>query len=123
MKRTIDLNRDDGSAILELIGFSVLIQIPILIFAISASSTLHQQLAIESIARHGVRSFTLEPDADSVGRVVEELALGFGLQSETLNWNLSCAPNSDCSDPNGLVTMQVNLNNLIAYSSMRFGQE
>jgi hypothetical protein len=122
LKLPTEIANEDGSAILELIGFGVFIQIPILIFALAMGTTLHQQLAIESIARHGVRAFTLEPDADSVEKVVEQLAFSFDVKTENLLWSLTCTPNPDCSDPLGLVTMQVNLNNLTAYSSLRFGE-
>jgi hypothetical protein len=123
LKLATDVIKEEGSAILELIGFGVFIQIPILVFALGMGVTVHQQLAIESIARHGVRTFTLEPDANSVEKVVEQLATGFEIETSELRWTLTCTPNPDCSDPFGLVTMQVSLNNLVAYSSLRFGEE
>ena len=123
MKSLIDFNSEKGSAIIELLGFGIFLQIPILVFAVNLGITGHQQLALESIARHGVRSFTLSPDVGAVSEVVEQLTSGFGISSSDIQWSLNCMPEPDCTNPKGIVSMRVNLRDLTAVASLRFVQK
>lgn len=116
MSLATDLKAEQGSAILDLLGFGILLQIPILMFATVALNTQHQQLALESIARHGLRAHVLWPDQANTSRVVSELATDFGLATSALKWELSCTPDPDCLADSSMTRLQVSLGGVIAYS-------
>jgi hypothetical protein len=112
---------EQGSAIVDLIGFGVMLQIPILMFATLAISTQHQNFAVESIARHALRAHALSPNSDSAAEVVQAIATDFGLESERLSWNLFCKPNPNCLEPNTIARIEVRYGELVAYASQRLG--
>ena len=114
MKPSTDLRSDQGSAIFDLIGFGVLLQIPVLMFATFALSIQHQQFALEAISRHGIRAHVLFPDKSNTSRVISELALNFGLKQSDLVWTLSCNPDPKCLTPGSLVLLEIKLGGLSA---------
>ena len=114
MKLSTDLKSDRGSAIVDFIGFGLLLQIPVLLFATFALSTQHQQFALEAIARHGIRAHVLVPDKSSTTRVIREIALDFGLKEQDLVWSLSCNPDPKCLAPGSIVRLEIKLGGLSA---------
>ncbi len=119
MKFSTKLTSEQGSAVLDLIGFGVLLQIPVLVFATLAIQTQQQSFAVEAIARHGLRAHVLWPDIASTTRVIDELALDFGISSTRIRWSLSCRPDPSCRTPGSLAEMQVRLGEVVAYSTQR----
>jgi hypothetical protein len=105
---------DNGSAIIDLIGFGVLLQIPVLMFATAAISTQHQSFALEAIARHAIRAHTLWPDKQNTSQVVKQLASDFGLAYSSLEWELSCRPDPECKKADSIATIEVKLGQLSA---------
>lgn len=120
MKFSTDIFSEQGSAIVDLIGFGVLLQIPILMFATLAVQTQQQSFAVEAIARHGLRAHVLWPDEVSTTKVVAELAGDFGVSVDRLHWTLHCRPDPSCTRPNTTAEIEVRLGDLVAYSSQRF---
>jgi hypothetical protein len=110
---------EQGSAIVDLIGFGVLLQIPILMFATLAIQTQQQSFAVEAIARHGLRAHVLWPDRASTAQVIQELATDFGVSVARLEWNISCRPDPTCISPETTAEIEVRLGGLVAYSSQR----
>lgn len=119
MKLNTDLRSDSGSAILELVGFGVLLQIPILMFATLVIQTQQQNFAAEAIARHGLRAHVLWPNRDSTARVIDEIASDFGLSKNEYSWRINCTPNPSCLESQSVVEIQVRLGSVIASSSQR----
>jgi len=111
---------EQGSAIVDLIGFGVLLQIPILMFATFAISLQQQSFAVESIARHALRAHSLWPVNQSTQEVVTTIAKDFGLSAERVRWKLSCTPNANCLEPNTTAQIEVRYGQLVAYASSRF---
>jgi hypothetical protein len=120
VKLNTDLSSEQGSAILDLIGFGVLLQIPILMFATFAIQTQQQSFAVEAIARHGLRAHILWPDNASTTRVIHELATDFNIPIAELEWRLSCRPDPSCRSPRTTAELEVRLGGLVAYSSQSF---
>lgn len=104
----------------DLIGFGVLLQIPILMFATFAVSVQQQSFAVESIARHALRAHSLWPVAESTDGVVLSIAKDFGISPERLSWKLWCTPNPNCLEQNTTARIEVKYGELIAYASQRF---
>jgi hypothetical protein len=120
VKCSTKLSSDQGSAIIDLIGFGVLLQIPILMFATLAIQTQQQSFAVEAIARHGLRAHILWPEPESTAQVVSELAADFGIASSRLEWNLICKPDPTCPAKNTIAEIEVRLGGLVAHASQRF---
>jgi len=114
VKLFTDISSDRGSAVIDFIGFGVLLQIPVLMFATIALSSQHQQFALEAIARHGIRAHVLVPDRINTTRVISELAADFGLKQSDLVWDLSCNPDPKCVSPGSIARLQVKLGGLSA---------
>ena len=120
MKLNTDISSEQGSAILDLIGFGILLQIPVLMFATFAIQTQQQSFAVEAIARHGLRAHVLWPDRASTTRVINELASDFNIPITDLDWRLSCRPDPSCLSTETTAELEVRLGGLVAYSSQRF---
>ena len=119
MKLSTEITSERGSAVVDLIGFGVLLQIPILMFATLAVQTQQQSFAVESIARHGLRAHVLWPERESTARVISELAFDFGISPNRLEWVISCRPDPACLVPDTTIEIEVQLGALVAYSSQR----
>ena len=120
MKFSTDFESEQGSAIVDLIGFGVLFQIPILMFATFAVSTQQQSFAVEAIARHALRAHSLWPVYESTQEVVLAISKDFGLSPDRVTWNLLCSPNPNCLEANTTARIEVRYGELIAYASQRF---
>ena len=104
----------------DLIGFGVILQIPILMFATFAISLQQQSFAVESIARHALRAHSRWPVNQSTQAVVATIAKDFGLSANRVNWNIFCTPNPNCLEPNTTAQVEVRYGQLVAYASSRF---
>ena len=114
MKLSTDIRSDSGSAVVDFIGFGVLLQVPVLMFSTIALSLQHQQFALEAIARHAIRAHVLIPDNSNTSRVVSELASDFGLNPNELILKLICNPDPSCNEPGSLIRLDVELGGLSA---------
>ena len=120
MKSNTSLWSEQGSAIVDLVGFGVLLQIPILMFATFAVSTQAQSLAVESIARHALRSHSLLPDLENTKELISSLAKDFGVSESRLSWSLWCVPNPNCLEAVTTARIEVRYGGLVASTSTRF---
>ena len=120
MRTSTSSASEQGSAVVDLIGFSVLLQIPILMFATFAISLQQQGFAVESIARHALRAHSLWPVNQSTQEVVSTIAKDFGLSADLVSWNISCTPNPNCLETDTTAQIEVRYGQLVAYASSRF---
>ena len=120
VKLNTELGSEEGSAVLDLIGFGVLLQIPILMFATFAVTYQQQALAIESISRHALRSHVLWPEEKTTQLLVNDLVRDFGLDSKKLTWKLQCLPDPNCLEPNTTIEIRVSYGGLSAYAFQKF---
>lgn len=120
MRTSTNSASEQGSAIVDLIGFGLLLQIPILMFATFAVSTQQQSFAVESIARHALRAHSLWPLNQSTQEVVAAIAKDFGISPDGVSWNLLCAPNPNCLEAGTTAQIEVRYGQLVAYASARF---
>jgi hypothetical protein len=114
VKLFTNFNSDHGSAVVDFIGFGVLLQIPVLMFATASLTIQHQQFALEAITRHGIRAHVLVPDKANTNKVINELASDFGLRQSDLAWNLSCRPDPGCLEAGSIVRLEIKLGGLSA---------
>lgn len=109
-----DIYGDEGSALVDFIGFGLLLQIPILMFTTLSMPVQHQQFALEAIARHGIRAHVLVPDNSSTTMVIHRIATDFGLEPSDFSWMISCTPDPTCLDSGSIVRFEVQLGGLSA---------
>lgn len=117
VKHPVDFGSDEGSALIDLVGFGLLLQIPILLFAISALEAQRQGIALESIARHGLRAFVLGSNFDSTSQVVRQLVTDFELEGLDVSWDIECSPDPSCDSPGTLVRIEVRIENRSAVAA------
>lgn len=113
---SVNFKGELGSAVLELIGFGLLLQIPLLIFAINLVTTQHDQLAAEAITRDALRSFVLlsrEP-----AETARKLAADYRLNPSRILITMSCKP-SDCNVEGAWVSIQTRIGQSSATGSLQ----
>lgn len=84
---------EEGSAVLEFIGFGLLLQVPMVLFASNLVLLQHDQLAAEAITRDVLRSLVLfdaEPSESA-----RESARIYGVSPSRVQVSMSCRP-TDC---------------------------
>lgn len=113
MKFSSSQKSDSGSAAVELVGFGILLQIPILLFAVSAVELQHRSFAVEAIARNAVRSFVLINDLEHTASVIAKLGESFSVDPSRLTWDASCTPDPTCLG-GGTITLTVKYGDQVA---------
>jgi hypothetical protein len=109
--RFVNFKGDEGSAILELIAFGVLLQLPLAMFASHLILLQHDQLAAEAITRDVLRSMVLldaEPSA-----VVQAVASAYGVTQSKILISMSCRP-LDCRQERTWVKVQARIGSAMA---------
>ena len=84
---------DEGSVVLEFIGFGLLLQIPILMAVLALSAAQHDQFVAEAIARDSLRSFMLIDKAPE--STASEVAKVYGVSVDRVHISIACQDN-DC---------------------------
>lgn len=105
MKINLQLLRNDaGSAVLEFLGYGLMLQAAVLVGLVSVTNLQSQQLAAESISRHALRAFVLfdiDPEV-TANQLLGDYALG----GKPL-LKLSCNP--DCETIGSVLRLRVSL--------------
>lgn len=100
---------ETGSAIIEFLGFGLLLQVSVLIGVVQLSNFQAQQMAVESMARHALRAYVLSGTAPEVTGV--QLLSDLGYQGKPI-FSLSCAP--DCESPRSVIRLKAQLGSATA---------
>lgn len=98
------LKNDGGSAVLEFLGFGLLLQVAVLVGFVGVNNLQSQQLAAESISRHALRAYVLFGTDPEV--TASQLLGDFGLMVRPV-LKLSCQP--DCEASGSLLRLRVSL--------------
>lgn len=100
----MNFSDDRGSAVLEFIGFGVLVQVLILLAVLQLSQSQHEKLAAEAVARHSLRSFVLvgTPPEQTATEVIAGFKINLVPQLK-----LTCKPN--CEVVGAIVGIDVSL--------------
>lgn len=114
MNLSTEIFEDEGSALVDFVGFGLLLQIPVLMFTTLTLSMQHQQFALEAIARHAIRAHVLLPDQASTTMVVRRISEEFGLEPSNISWRIICTPDPNCVTPGSIVIFEVKLGGLSA---------
>lgn len=110
------LSQDNGSAVVEFVGFGLLLQVPLLIVAVSLAQVQQTQFAAEAVARHSLRSYILTgtPIAQSAREILQDFAV-----TTLPELQLVCSPSSDCGASGETITLHVQLGSVQAESVMK----
>jgi hypothetical protein len=107
----VNFKGEQGSAVLELIGFGLLIQIPLAVLASHLVLVQHDQLAAEAITRDVLRSFVLL-DAEP-SNVAQLAASVYGVAPSKILVSMACRP-LDCRQEKAWVTVKTKVGSAIA---------
>lgn len=107
------LRREDGSASLEFLGIGILLLIPIAYGMLTLVQLEQAMFAVELAARNGARSLVAEAQPTLTGSYAAE-QIGWalsdqGLEPNTAQLTMTCAPNPDCSVLGDTLTLAVGL--------------
>jgi hypothetical protein len=109
-------NDDSGSVVLEFLGFGVLLQVPILMFATTVLGLQHDKFAAEAITRDALRSYTLlqiEPSA-----TVLDLAKAYKVSLGRIKVEMTCWPQA-CGNPENWVGVTTKIGSATAQGLAR----
>ncbi len=109
--QSVNFRGEDGSAAIEFIGFGLLLQVPLAIFATNLVLVQHDQLAAEAITRDVLRSHVLLGAEPST--VAEAAASLYGVSPSRLRVSMSCKPLT-CSQEQAWVTVKTQLGSATA---------
>ena len=104
--RSVNFKDDLGSAVLEFIGFGLLLQIPMMLFAINLVTLQHDQLAAEAITRDVLRSFVLL-NREPLDRA-RQLANDYRLDPSRILLKVTCKP-TDCNEERAWVSIETRI--------------
>lgn len=104
--RSVNFKDDVGSAVLEFIGFGLLLQIPMMLFAINLVALQHDQLAAEAITRDALRSFVLL-DREPLERA-RQLAADYRVDPRRILLTVTCKP-TDCNEERSWVSIETRI--------------
>jgi hypothetical protein len=107
----VNFRDDSGSVVLEFLGFGILIQLPILVFATSLMAVQHDQFAAEAITRDSLRSFVLlgKPPLETAA----EVSAAYRVSMTRVLLTLICRP-ADCESGAGWVEITTKLGSAVA---------
>lgn len=103
-----------GSAVLEFVGFGLVLQLLILFAALQITEVQKHQLAAEAIARHALRSLIISDVA--VDATANQVATDFGI-TQAPKLFLACNP--DCQTAGALAQLKVVVGKAVAQAAMR----
>lgn len=109
MKNKAEKMGDRGSILLEFLGYGLVLQILALTLFVQIANLQSSQLAAESIARHGMRSFVLSQIEPS--ETAAQILNDFGIQSKP-EINMECSP--DCLTVGSELRLRVTVDRAIA---------
>ena len=98
------INDDSGSAAIELIGFGLILQLPLLLLALQLLGFQHSQLAAEAIARNALRAWVVTKQDPNVAAT--QIASDFGLSQDQVTLATICDPQT-CVGNAVLLRLQV----------------
>lgn len=113
MKGDSLLKQETGSALIEFLGFGLLLQVSVLIGMVQLSSFQAQQMAAESMARHALRAYVLFDTApESTG---DQLQADLGVQAKPI-FSFSCMP--DCESQGSIIRLKARIGSATAEAAM-----
>jgi len=120
----LNFNSDRGSAPLEIIGFGVLLMVPIMWFAINLLGAQNDQFAATAIAEHGLRAWAQADHPDSINFeiAVRQIAADFHEPKDRIKWMIDCAGIEPCAPRGQVVRLTVQVRNSSATAAMRWAK-
>jgi hypothetical protein len=90
--RAFNFNDENGSAVIELLGFGILLQVPILMFATTMAELQRDQLAAQAISIQALRTH-LQADnpqlaINSLEESIAEMSGNFGIPAGEVDYSL-----------------------------------
>ena len=122
--RRLNFSSETGSAPLEIIGYGVLLMLPIMWFSIDVVGRQNDQFAAAAIAEHGLRAWTQADQADSPNFeiAVHQIAADFHEPKEQVTWMLDCAGINPCLPAGQLIRLRVSVRQATATAAMRWSK-
>jgi len=120
----LNFNSDRGSAPLEIIGFGVMLMLPIMWFSIDLVSAQNDQFAASAIAEHGLRAWVLADHTDGTNFEIalRQIATDFHEPQNQIKWMFDCGASNPCEPNNQVVRLSVSVKQAKATAVMRWSK-
>ncbi len=92
----VKIKDESGAAAIELIGFGLILQVPLLLLAIALLGFQHSQLAAEAIARNALRAWVVT--GQDPKRAAAQIEADFGLNEDQVTLTATCDPQTCLGD-------------------------
>lgn len=113
--RPVNLSDETGSVVIEFVGFGILLQLPILMFAVSLIGAQHDQFAAEAITRDALRSFVLLDKSPS--DIAAEVSAAYRVPLARVSVSMTCTP-SDCESEASWIEITTRIGSAVARGSI-----
>ena len=104
MRCKLPLSEDAGSAVIEFLGFGLLLQVSVLIGLVQVSNFQTEQMAAESIARHALRAYVLFGTTPEI--IGDQIISDLGIRDKPI-FSLSCSP--DCYSQGSVLRLKAEI--------------
>ena len=120
----LNFNSDRGSAPLEVIGYGILLMLPIMWFSIDIISQQHDQFAAAAIAEHGLRAWVQADHAQSKNFeiAIKQIAEDFHEPLTQVHWQMDCAGLEPCVPSGQVLRLKVDVKQATATAVMRWSK-
>lgn len=120
----LNFKSDRGSAPLEIIGFGVLLMLPIMWFSIDLVGAQNDQFAATAIAEHGLRAWVQadHPNSQNFEIALRQIATDFHEPTDQVTFEIDCAGINPCAPRGQVVRLAVKVKQASATAAMRWGK-
>jgi len=118
----LKFNSDDGSALIEFVGLSTFLMLPIMWFSIDLTAKQNDQFAATAMAEHGLRAWVQSSVADSPSfeQALTQIASDFHESDGDTHWEFDCGSNEPCQPLGQVVRLIVHVKEATASAVMRW---
>jgi len=122
--RRLNFNSESGSALIEFVGLSVALMLPVMWFSIDLIGKQNDQFAATAIAEHGLRAWV---QSDAVGssnflHALEQITSDFHEAKSETSWQFDCGAVQPCRPEGQVVRLVVHVKSATASAVMRWAK-
>ena len=120
----LNFKSDRGSAPIEIIGFGVLLMLPIMWFSIDLVGAQNDQFAATAIAEHGLRAWVQadQPDSQNFEIALRQIATDFHEPTDQVSFEFDCGGINPCAAQGQVVRLAIKVKQARATAVMRWSK-
>ena len=122
--RRLNFKSEVGSAPIEIMGFGVVLMLPIMWFSIGIVGQQNDQFAAAAIAEYGLRAWVQadQPNSPNFEIALRQIATDFHEPSDQVTWIIDCAGIDPCAPKGQVVRLRISVKQASATAVMRWNR-